>query len=312
MEKAGVDTSYNLHSKKRKNSLPGKKRRSVTSFNPPPVHDREPEKREDSLPGKKRRPEPSFSTRRNSSPVHQRKPEKTIEEDWEERFYSANHSVDSLTEIFKTLRARILLTKKRNTSAGTIMVTSAMPGEGKSFVAANLSLAFASGLDQYVLLVDGDLRRPSIKKLFGRDEDFGLVNYLEHQTALPKLIVRSRKPKLSLLLAGKPPSNPSELLGSILMKDLIAELSSRYTDRTIIFDAPPVLLTAEARTLAHHVDGVVMVVRQGIVGKAKIEETINAIGPERILGIVFNDHHGAYFSKSSKYGYGYGYNYRYE
>ncbi len=284
MEKAGVDTSYKLH-----------------------VED------EGSLPKKRQQPvSPSSFAKEKKRPVHNAEPEGTIEEDWEERFYNANYSVDSLTEIFKTLRARILLAKERNTSAGTIMVTSAMPGEGKSFVAANLSLAFASGLDQYVLLVDGDLRRPSIKKLFGRNENFGLVNYLQSHTSLPKLIVRSRKPKLSLLLAGKPPSNPSELLSSTLMKDLIYELSARYTDRTIIFDAPPVLLTAEARTLAHHVDGVVVVVRQGVVGKAKIEETINAIGPERILGIVFNDHHGAYFSKSSKYGYGYGYGSKYE
>ncbi len=287
MEKAGVETSYTLHNKEKEGLRPKKR------VQPKPVV---------SVAREKKRPRP----------VHHPELEESIEEDWEKRLYNANYSVDSLTEIFKTLRARILLSKEKNTSAGTIMVTSAMPGEGKSFVAANLSLAFASGLDQYVLLVDGDLRRPSIQTLFGRKENFGLVDYLQQQGSLPELIVRSRKPKLSLLLAGDTPPNPSELLSSILMKDLIKELSSRYTDRTIIFDAPPVLLTAEARMLAHHVDGVVMVVRQGFVGKAKVEETINAIGPERILGIVFNDHHGAYFSKSSKYGYGYGYGNKYE
>ncbi len=287
MEKAGIETSYTLYNKEKEAVRPKK------SVRPKPVV---------SVAREKKRPRP----------VHHPELEESIEEDWETRLYNANYSVDSLTEIFKTLRARILLSKEKNTSAGTIMVTSAMPGEGKSFVAANLSLAFASGLDQYVLLVDGDLRRPSIQTLFGRKENFGLVNYLQQQSSLPELIVRSRKPKLSLLLAGDTPPNPSELLSSVLMKELIKELSTRYTDRTIIFDAPPVLLTAEARMLAHHVDGVVMVVRQGFVGKAKVEETINAIGPERILGIIFNDHHGAYFSKSSKYGYGYGYGSKYE
>ncbi len=249
----------------------------------------------------------SFLQRENTS-LSQRQ---ELAEEWEERFYGANFSVDALTEVFKTLRTRILLSMEEKTSAGTIMVTSAMPGEGKSFVAANLSLSFASGVDQYVLLVDGDLRNPNVQRMFGRSEDFGLADYLQQHVPLPELIIRSRIPKLSLLLAGIPPSNPAELLSSILMRELIDELSSRYTDRTIIFDAPPVLLAAEARMLAHNVDGVVLVVRQGKVGRGKIEDAINAIGPERIIGIVFNDYYGAFFDDTRKYRYGYNYNYRY-
>lgn len=231
----------------------------------------------------------------------------STEEIWESRFYEANYGVGALTEIFKTLRSRILLRQKEDTSAGTIMVTSAMPGEGKSFIAANLALSFASGVDQHVLLVDGDLRRSSMGKIFGRKEERGLVDYLRDNTRLQDLIVRTRIPKLSLLLAGKLPQNPAELLSSVLMKDLIDELSSRYLDRTIIFDTPPVMVAAEARILAQHVDGIVLVVRQGIAGKAKIEATIEAIGRERIIGIVFNDHTGNYFTDSSRYGYGYRY-----
>ncbi len=258
--------------------------------------------------GKKTLLKHSSRRRRERTPVFH---SEELVEKWDERLYGANYSVDSLTEVFKTLRTRILLGMEKKTSAGTIMVTSAMPGEGKSFVAANLSLSFASGVDQYVLLADVDLRRPSIQRLFGRSEEFGLADYLQHNTPLPELIVRSRVPKLSLLLSGIPPSNPAELLSSILMKDLISELSSRYTDRTIIFDAPPVLLAAEARMLAHNVDGVVLVVRQGKVGKNRIEDAINAIGPERIIGIVFNDYYGAFFNDSRRYRYGYNYSYEY-
>ncbi len=277
MEKAGVDASYGLYRKD--GSSLSQERSHQIAF---------------------------------SSSLEDEKPllveqENIQEEHWEERLYHANYSVNSLAEVFKTFRARILLRTEGSASAGTIMVTSAMPEEGKSFITANLSLAFASGLDQYVLLVDGDLRRPSIKKLFGRNEDFGLANYLHHRTALSELIIRSKTPKLSMLLAGSSPVNPAELLSSNLMKELIDELSARYTDRTIIFDSPPVLLAAEARMLAHHVDGVVLVVRQGAVGRVKIEEAINAIGPDRIIGIVFNDYHGNYFATSNKYGYGYRY-----
>ncbi len=277
MEKAGVEDSRNRHT--RKKTLQGEGRHNRTR---------------------------SSRRKQERTPVYN--PEELIEK-WEERLYGANYSADSLTEVFKTLRTRILLNMEKKTSAGTIMVTSAMPGEGKSFVATNLSLSFASGVDQYVLLVDGDLRRPSIQRLLGRNEEFGLSDYLQHNTPLPELIVRSRIPKLSLLLSGTPPPNPAELLSSILMKDLINELSARYTDRTIIFDAPPVLLASEARMLAHSVDGVVLVVRQGNVGKSRIEDAINAIGPERIIGIVFNDYYGTFFDDSRKYRYGYNYEY---
>ncbi len=226
---------------------------------------------------------------------------------WDERLFQAVNGDHHFSEIFKTLRSRILHPIDGKPVAKTIMVTSAIPKEGKSFISSNLGVSFATGVDQHSLLVDCDLRKPSLATMFGLEEreNKGLVDFLRDNTSLSKIITRTAVNKLSLLPSGKVPNNPAELLSSERMKALVTELSARYEDRIIIFDSPPVMVAAETSVLARYVDGIILVVRQGKSGKGQIQKVIDSVGAGRILGIVFNDHTVNLFDKSYASGYGY-------
>ncbi len=234
-------------------------------------------------------------------------PSKVFDRRWNKRLSKAIYDDLSLPEVFKILRSRILHPLDDTTAIKTIMVTSAVPREGKSFVTANLGISLAQGMDQHSLLVDCDLRRPSLANLFGMAGNVGLVDHLRNQVQLSELIDKTGVEKLTLLASGVPPSNPAELLSSSRMRALVEELSCKYDDRIILFDTPPMLLAAETAVLAGLVDCVILVVRQGVSSKVEIQKVIDKIGKERIIGIVFNDHTGGFFEKS--YGKGYGYYY---
>jgi exopolysaccharide/PEP-CTERM locus tyrosine autokinase len=223
---------------------------------------------------------------------------------WNERFFNAVNENVFIPEVFKVLRSQILNPKKGEAVPRTIMITSATAKEGKSFVAANLGVSFACGVDQYSLLVDCDLRRPTIASLFGMARDAGLADYLQDQVDMSEVIKRTEMKKLSVLPSGGQVVNPAELLGSLRMQALVKELSIRFEDRTIIFDTPPVLVAAETSVLARLVDGVILVVRQGVAKKNEVEKAVNMIGAKRIIGVVFNDRVMNYFEKSRVTGYG--------
>ncbi len=224
---------------------------------------------------------------------------------WDERLSKAVNDDGYLPEVFKTLRSRILHPLDAVPVPKTILVTSAIPKEGKSFVTANLGISLAHGMDQHCLLVDCDLRKPALANLFGTSNNVGLVDYLRDDVALPKLIEKTSVKTLSLLTSGKSPANPAELLGSTRMSALVEELSGRYDDRIIIFDSPPLLVAAESSVLAGQVDAVIIVVRQSCSGKAQIQKLIDIIGPDRIMGIVFNDQDVNPLQNSLVKGYGY-------
>lgn len=223
---------------------------------------------------------------------------------WDERLFQAVNKDPYLPELFKTLRSRILHPPEGSEVPKTIMVTSAMPREGKSFIAANLAIALAQGLDQHALLVDCDLRRPALATMFGFKKCPGLVDYLRKESELPGLIVKTAVDKLSLLPSGEPPVNPAELLASGRMSELVQELSGRYSDRFIIFDSPPFHAASEAGVLARKVDGVLLVVRAGGAGKPQIQTVVEEIGTERVLGVVFNAYETSIVERSLMKGYG--------
>lgn len=223
---------------------------------------------------------------------------------WDERLFNAVNDDAYLPEVFKVLRSRILHPKDGGATPKTIMVTSAVPKEGKSFITANLGISLAHGMDQHSLLVDCDLRKPSLAGMFGIDESMGLVDYLRDHVNLSELISKTSMKKLSILTSGKPAVNPAELLSSSRMHALVEELSNRYEDRIIIFDSPPILVAAESSVLAGQVDAVVLVVRQGGASSTDIEKVIEIIGSERIIGIVFNDRTINYMEKALFKGYG--------
>lgn len=190
-------------------------------------------------------------------------------------------------EQFRLLKNNILFPEKGE-PARSIMVTSTSPGEGKSFVASNLAISIARSIDEYVLLMDCDLRRPVQHQLFGTGMQDGLSDYLAEKRSLSSILAKTFLEKLTLMPGGNIPHNPSELLSSGLMRKLIAEVRERYNDRYIIIDTPPPYITSEVNALVRQVDGVVLVVKNGAAKKKDIQALINIYGRDKIIGVVFN------------------------
>lgn len=142
-----------------------------------------------------------------------------------------------------------------------ILVTSAMPGEGKTHCAINLAMSIAMEVDHSVLLVDADVVRPSVMSRLGLEQTPGLLDVLtKPDLDLSSVLLRTNVPKLILLPAGTPTEKSTELLASTAMDQLLTELADRYSDRIVVFDGPPLHSTSEARVLANHVGQVVLVV----------------------------------------------------
>ena len=202
-------------------------------------------------------------------------------------------------EQFKHLRTNILFPVSGNPPR-SIMVTSAVPGEGKSFVASNLAVSIAQNIDQHVLLMDCDMRKASVHSNFGFDEVEGLSGYLSKKTSLSSLLLKTDINKLTILPGGKPPNNPAELMSSNKMSELLKEVTSRYSDRYIIIDSPPPHLTSETSIIARQVDGIILVVKAGSTSREMVEELLEMMGKEKVLGVVVN-----WFDISSMKSYGY-------
>ena len=211
------------------------------------------------------------------------------------------------SEQFRLLKNNILFPEK-GTPPKCIMITSTSPGEGKSFVAANLAISLSQSIDEYVLLMDCDLRSPTIHSMFGYDDMHGLSEYLSKGKPLSELLVKTFLKKLTILPAGQIPANPSDLLSSEQMRRLIHEVKLRYSDRYIIIDTPPPYLTSETSVISRQVDGIVIVVKHGKTRKKDISNVIDIYGKEKILGVVYNFAQKPMGYGSGKYGYGkYGY-----
>jgi len=204
---------------------------------------------------------------------------------------SAPDSMDA--ENFKILRSQILFPKDGKRPR-VIMVTSALPGEGKTFVASNLAVSIALGFDEYVLLVDCDFRRPTVHRMLGISASRGLHEHLIEHVPLEDLIFKTGIGKLSVLTAGSPSPNPSELLASRAMRSFLEEVKNRYDDRYIIIDSTPAQVTAEANVLSQYVDGIIFVVMAERAPKEAIQRSIDNLGKDRILGVVFNGYNQSY------------------
>lgn len=214
------------------------------------------------------------------------------------------HDPDSVeSEQFRLLKNAIFFPESGK-PAKTIMVTSAGLGEGKSFTASNLAITIARSLDNHVLLIDADLRRPSVHSVFGFENSAGLSDYLSENIPLASLLVKTFMEKLTILPGGPPPDNPSELVSSENMERLIEEVKSRYADRYTIIDSPPPYMTSEGNALAKFAEGIIVVVKDGKTSKENLKDIIDIYGREKIIGVVRN------FSKG-KFGAGYGYKNKY-
>ncbi len=192
------------------------------------------------------------------------------------------------SEQYRKLRARIITATKPDFQ-NTIMVTSADIGEGKSVTSINFAVALAQEIDYTVLLVDADLRKPSIHQYLGIQAGLGLSDYLSGKVELSDVLVNTGIGKLVLLPAGTLSPNPAELLSSNRMRELVQEMKHRYGDRYIIFDTSPVLVSADAISMSGLVDGVLFVIQAARTTERTARKAISLINSAPILGAVFNN-----------------------
>lgn len=170
-----------------------------------------------------------------------------------------------------------------------IMVTSALPGEGKTFCSINLAMSIAMEVDTSVLLVDADVVRPSVTERLGIPAEKGLLDVLcDPQLDLADVMLRTNVPKLSVLPAGTPNLRSTELLASGAMEKLLADLATRYSDRVVVFDAPPLLLTAESRVLASRVGQVLIVVDSTKTTAADVEQAFATVESVASVSSILN------------------------
>jgi protein-tyrosine kinase len=195
-------------------------------------------------------------------------------------------------EDFKILRGQILFPRDREVPR-SILVTSTFPGEGKTFTAANIAATIAMSVDEYVLLIDADMRRAKIHRMFGFRNVRGLHDYLIGEKKFDELIVKTAINKLSILPAGKTPRNPAELLSSNMMAKFLVDAKQRYKDRFIIIDSPPTHITAEAKFLAQFVDAIIFVIMANKTPRKDAQKAIEGLGRDKVLGVVFNGYNQA-------------------
>lgn len=205
-------------------------------------------------------------------------------------------------EQYRSLRTRVKRAENGRL-VRTIVVTSPAKGDGKSLTAANLALTMAQEFQQRVLLLDADLRRPTVHRLFGISDTPGLVDVLMGVAELDDAVVTLPDHHLSLLPAGVPPGHPAELLGSSAMRRTLDALASRY-DR-ILIDMPPVAPLADLHVMAPMVDGILMIVRAGMTPKPAIEQALAGLDISKVLGLVLNDSGDHAPDKYRYEGYGY-------
>jgi protein-tyrosine kinase len=196
-------------------------------------------------------------------------------------------------------------------NANLIMVTSALTGEGKTFSAINLAISIAMERDRTVLLVDGDVAKPSAAKRLGIKSQTGLLDILDGSgMTVAKALVRTDIPNLRVLPAGKRHERATELLASEQMARLMEQFSTRYKDRVVIFDSPPLLLASESAVLAEMMGQILMVVAADQTPRYAVNDALSRLNQDKIIGLLLNKYRptlGNRFGAGYGYGYGYGY-----
>ncbi len=193
----------------------------------------------------------------------------------------------SETEAYRVLRSQVLQ-RTRGSASNTIMVTSALQGEGKTLTSINLAFSLAREFQHTVLLVDGDLRKQSIHKYMGCAGEKGLIDYLVDGSPVRELITWPGIEKMTLISGGRSYQESAEIFGSPRMKELISDMKERYPERYILFDIPAILTAADAHTFAPLVDQVIVVVRAGKTPVDDVKKAIRFLPKEKILGFVLN------------------------
>lgn len=190
-------------------------------------------------------------------------------------------------DAYKVLRTRIRgLMEDRGLK--TLMVTSPMPGEGKTLTSVNLALTCSKEFDQTVLLMDCDFRRQDVHTCLGIESDRGLMDYLVREVPLNELIIWPGIEKMTFVSGGTTVQESTEIMGSSRMRRLVEEVKNRYPDRLVIFDTPPVLAGADAIVFAPLVDSVIMVVDYGKTPMNAVSKAVELLPRDKLLGLVLN------------------------
>jgi capsular exopolysaccharide synthesis family protein len=213
-----------------------------------------------------------FQTRKVSLPHHT-------------RLVSLTESDTPAAEAFRLLGVR-LSHLRRERPLKSLLITSTVPQEGKSLVAANLACTLASATQQTVLLLEGDVRRPSIARNFGLAPTYGLCTCLQGERSLAECIYHLEGPGIWILPAGSAATSPLELIQSAQLPVLMRQLGSWFD--WIVIDSPPVLPLADTSVWTRLADGILLVARQGTTKKRKLQRGIEALDPNKLVGTVMN------------------------
>jgi exopolysaccharide/PEP-CTERM locus tyrosine autokinase len=214
--------------------------------------------------------------------------------------------VEDFRIIKRPLIKRAFAARKPGANPGNlIMITSSLPGEGKTFTSINLAMSIAMELDHTVLLVDADVARPSVLRTLGLPAQRGLMDILlDDHLDMSEVMLRTNVNTLSILPAGTSNPRATELLASQAMKSLVLEIAHRYPDRIVIFDSPPLLLTSEAHVLASHMGQIVVVVESEKTTQHAVKEALHQLEGCSNVNLVYNK--SRELNTSSKYDYHYG------
>lgn len=209
--------------------------------------------------------------------------------------------------------SRIKLALMKNTAiqrtreiknSNLIMITSALSGEGKTFCAINLAMSLAKEMDHTVLLVDADVARPSILRTLDLMPQPGLMDLLlDDKLDLADVMLKTNIDTLSILPAGAIHRNAAELLSSLAMSNLLSDISTRYSDRIVIFDSPPLLRTNEAHVLASQMGQIVMVVEAENTTQGAVRNALQQLKSNSNISLIYNK--AEPFLDGENYGYGY-------
>jgi protein-tyrosine kinase len=199
----------------------------------------------------------------------------------------------NLLEDFRVIKRPLLKRAFSEATGGRpnnlIMITSSLPGEGKTYCAINLAMSIAMELDHTVLLVDADVARPSVLRTLGLPAQRGLMDILvDDKLDLSDVMLRTNVDTLSILPAGTSTPRATELLASSTMSNLVNEIANRYPDRIVIFDSPPLLLTSESRVLASHMGQIVVVVEAQGTTQHAVSEALHQLEGCSNVNLIYN------------------------
>lgn len=219
---------------------------------------------------------------------------------------------DAIAEQFRRIKRPILNIAfgevRSDKNSNVIMVTSGLPKTGKTFCSYNLAMSIARERDVGSVLVDADVLKPSTTRAFGLEKHLGLVDYLlDSSITVDDILVATDRHGIIVLPAGRQHEETTELLASQRMTSLVQTLSGRFSDRAIVVDTPPLLLTNEAHVLSEHMGQIILVVEIGESTQDSVQHALSSLDESKPINAILNKAPGASFGEYGEYGYGYGY-----